>query len=341
MQVSKGLGRGLGSLIPNLKSSKISQINNNSEIETDLLDKTSDIRPGFNKFLQAEIDNSPKLSVLNETKNRYSQTEISLPDRFKNDKIFNLPINDIYANPLQPRRSFNDKTQEELANSIKEHGILQPLIVSQRDDGKYDLIAGERRLRAAKSIDLKIIPVIIRSVSELEKLELSLIENIQREDLNPIEYAKALNRLVGEFNLTQQELAKRLGKNRSSVANTLRYLDLPEEIQESLMHREISEGQAKILLSLQDKESQINLWQKIKNNKLTVRQSEDEAHRIKIKVNGYTRAGPDANILALEQQIESVLGTKVKISGRLNKGRLTIEYYSAEELNNLVKMLGA
>lgn len=346
MQVFKGLGRGLGSLIPNLRVGAMNQED----------DKDANFETKKNQLNQPPISIGLKSTTNKRLRHQTAPNLSAQPIRRAEDKIFkidsksaaqsrerifNLAVEDIIANPFQPRQSFKDQALIELADSIKEHGILQPLIASPNSCGKYDLIAGERRLRAAKLIGFKTVPTVIRSASNLEKLELALIENIQREDLNPIEYAQALNRLVSEFNLTQQELSKRIGKNRSSVANILRYLELPTEIQDSLKQREISQGQAKVLLSLPDSTSQINLWQKIKTNKLTVRQSEDNARQLKVKVSGYTRAGPDANILALEQQIESALGTKVKIDGRLNKGRLTIEYYSVEELNNLVKQLGA
>lgn len=367
MQAFKGLGRGLGSLIPNLRSGAVNQKNDkdvNFEIEKSRLNQPplsaglkSTINQHFKHQTESNIsakpanqpqnDRPPKTiltdeyPVLVKSADKISEIELKSASQTSQERIFNLAIDDININPFQPRQNFKDQALTELADSIKEHGIIQPLITSSRSDGKYDLIAGERRLRAAKLIGLKTVPAVVRLASDLEKLELALIENIQREDLNPLEYAQALNRLVSEFNLTQQELAKRLGKNRSTVANILRYLELPAEIQDSLRQREISEGQAKVLLSLPDSASQFNLWQKIKTNKLTVRQTEAEARNVKIKVKGYTRAGPDANILALEQQIEAVLGTKVKIDGRLNKGRLTIEYYSVEELNNLVKQLGA
>lgn len=248
-----------------------------------------------------------------------------------------IPTDAISANPYQPRTVFEKKSLDGLAESIRAQGMIVPLIVTRVTDGRFELIAGERRLRAARDIGLKKVPAMVRSASEQQKFEIALIENIQREDLNPIELAGAYRRALDEFSLTQRELAKRLGRARPSIANIIRFLSLPEPIKESLANGEITEGHAKVILSVEDENAQLNLWKKITTNKLTIPAAHTEARRVQVK--GHTRKVKkhDAEITALEEKLESRLGTRVAIKGNLEKGQIVLDYFSREELQGLVK----
>ena len=244
---------------------------------------------------------------------------------------------DIQVNPLQPRQDFDEQYLQELVDSIKIHGIIQPLIVTEISAGKYQLIAGERRLRASKILELNQIPVIIRQANQQEKLELSLIENVQRADLNPMERARAYRQLIDEFNLNQEEIAHRLSKSRSAVANTLRLLDLSEEIQRALQQGIISEGHAKALLSLKNKETQLRAFQKIVQLGVSVRDLEEEIKKVKNKSTKFKQI--DFDLKNKQEQLGGFLGTKVEIKKQGDKGKIIIEFYSQEELDNLVKQI--
>lgn len=265
-----------------------------------------------------------------------SKTQSATPQAIKNRE--EIAIEKIKPNPHQPRKHFDEVSLNELASSIKEHGILQPLIVSKTKDG-FELIAGERRLKAAKKVGLKMVPAIVRDPSEQQKLEFSIIENIQRSDLNPMEEAHAYQNLHDDFNLTHEQIAKKVGKNRATVTNTIRLLELPAEIQEGLSKKKITTGHAKVLLEITEKNQQIALYQKIIRENLTVRQLETNVHKSSptrtkaIKVNH-----PELEYLA--QEMGTRLGTKVAIGPKESRGRITIEYFSKEELNEILKKLG-
>jgi len=252
------------------------------------------------------------------------------------NQIIHTSPDQININPYQPRKNFNESALASLRNSIKEHGIIQPLIVTQTMAGKYELVAGERRLRAAKELNLKTVPVIVRTAKDLEKLELSLIENIQREDLNPIERAKGCQQLIENFHLTQEEAAKRLGIVRSTLANTLRLLHLPVNIQIALANSEISEGQAKLIVGVAGDNVQQKIFDKTKHNNLTVKDTEREIKRVKVKT--YTRLiKKDPQIENWEYQLRQILATKVNIRKRGSQGGIVeIEYYSDEELKGII-----
>jgi ParB family chromosome partitioning protein len=252
------------------------------------------------------------------------------------EQILFIDPTEISTNPYQPRTKFEKDKLAQLADSIRVHGILNPLMATLQQDGKYQLISGERRLRAALDLGLKRVPVILRAALDLEKLELALIENVQREDLNHIELARGYQRLIDEFSLTQEDLAKKIGKSRPQIANTLRLLSLPQEIQDSIRAGEISEGHAKVVLSLSNKTSQLNLWKKITLNKLTVRASEQESRHIKVKGHARKLRVRDADLVALEEELEQKLGTKAFIKGSLTKGQILIDYFSKEELEGIV-----
>ncbi|MBI4457374.1 ParB/RepB/Spo0J family partition protein, partial [Candidatus Uhrbacteria bacterium] len=196
------------------------------------------------------------------------------------NRILHIPVTDVVANPEQPRIEFRHHELEDLMNSIREHGILQPLLVTTRPQGGYELIAGERRFRAAKMLGLETVPAIVREADSNQKLLLALIENIQRQDLNPLEEARSYARLMSEYGLTQEDVAKRVGKARSTVANTVRLMDLPAEIQEAIASGSISAGSARAILSLKDEKSQLNFFRKLIGNRLTTREAETGARKL-------------------------------------------------------------
>lgn len=253
-------------------------------------------------------------------------------------RVWDVPITEIVPNSEQPRKEFSHQELEDLVNSIKKHGILQPLVVTEKADGGYELIAGERRLRASQIAGLVTVPAIVRSVTQQEKLELALIENIQRQNLNAIEEAFAYRRLMDEFNLTQEEVAEQVGKARSTIANLTRLLDLPEAIQRALVDKKISVGQAKALLSLNSEQEQINVFKSMLGERMTVREVESVVqNRPEISRKGSVRRDP--NIMASERILEEALGTKVHITQKGEKGKIEIEYYSEEDLKRLLNQL--
>lgn len=251
--------------------------------------------------------------------------------------IIKVATDKIEANPLQPRGSFDHDSLEELTNSIKEHGIIQPLILSSTDRG-YQLIAGERRLRAAEILDLKTVPAIIRDVKEQQKLELALVENVQRTDLNPIEQAVAFQRLIDEFNLTQEEVAKKVGKSRSVVANTIRLLILPSEIQKALINNKINYSTARLIVGLPPAE-RIKFFKKVLAQDLTVRAAEGVAQKVAVKRH-FRTSSKDPNLTALEERLQAALGTKVTVKKSGQTGQIIIEFYSDEELDEIIRKIG-
>ncbi len=251
------------------------------------------------------------------------------------DRILKINPNRIAINPQQPRTHFAEGALNDLAESIKQHGIISPLIVTRKGDG-FELIAGERRLRSAKLIGLSEVPVIVREEKDQKKLEIALIENLQREDLNPLETARAYQRLIDEFNITQEEAAKKVGKARSSVTNALRLLSLPLPIQEALASGKISEAHAKYLLGLEGEAKQINMLKKILRQNMTVAETDKEIKRL-----GGTKAAKTKDYFdrAREEELGEFLSTKVEIKRQGKGGRLVIDFYSEEELNNIVKKI--
>ncbi len=285
-----GLGRGLGSLIPQKVDKKLSD--DTGEVQT--IDVTS-------------------------------------PN--DKDKILNVSPDKIKVNQMQPRQNFDNAKIDDLANSIKEHGIIQPLIVVKAEDG-YELIAGERRLRASKAIGLKEVPVIVREADEQQKLEVALIENLQRENLNPIETAIAYQKLIDEFNLSQDDVAKRVGKSRPVITNALRLLNLPEEIQTALIDGRVSEGHAKYLLGLDNPVKQMTLFRKILNNKMTVAETNIESKRM----GGTKKARIQINYEDKDKEfaLREFFGTKVEIKRKGKGGQIVIDFYSDDELEEMI-----
>lgn len=252
------------------------------------------------------------------------------------DRIHFLGLNKIIPNPKQPRQYFSDSGMEELAASVKEHGIIQPLIVSPKEDN-YELIAGERRLRAAKLLNLRQVPVIIRNATEHQKLEWALIENLQRQNLNPIEEAAGYRRLMDEFNLTQEDVAKKMGKSRPVIANMMRLLNLPDEILKAVAHGKISASAGRVLTGMKDPKKQMELYKKmlagltVNEGEALSRESRPEAHT--------RRAIRDPYLADLEEKLRGVLQTKVNIKKFGKTGKIIIEFYSDEELQKIVKGL--
>ena len=252
-----------------------------------------------------------------------------------------LKITEVEPSREQPRKNFNEDALLELADSIKQFGIIQPLIVQKQDD-YYEIIAGERRWRAAKLAGLKEVPVIIKNYTEQERVEIALIENIQREDLNPIEEALAFRRLLTEFELKQDELAERVSKSRTAVTNSMRLLKLDERVQQMVVDEKISTGHARALLAVEDKEQQYTLANKIFDEKLSVRETERLMKNFqKEKENKKSQKTENEFIYkGIEEKIKMILGTKVTVNHKKNNnGRIEIEYYSNEELERIMDLL--
>lgn len=269
---------------------------------------------------------------------------INLPDS-KKESIFNIEVNKIKPNPHQPRREMNKAGLIELANSIREHGVLQPLIVTKvekaTDRGQqveYELVAGERRWQASKIAGLPHVPVIIKGSSARKKLEISLVENLQREDLNPIDSALAFKQLRDEFNLRHKDIAEKIGKSRTAVTNTFRLLTLPEEVQKAMSNNKIREGHGRAILMARPG-SQMPLFRAIVKNSLSVRQSEERARKLALP-NKPRSAGPK-NILfkKIEKDLSEVLGRRVSIFKRGDNNYLNIEFVNQKELDRITKYL--
>ncbi|MCK5510032.1 ParB/RepB/Spo0J family partition protein [Candidatus Parcubacteria bacterium] len=285
--MTNGLGRGLGSLIPNKKNQSAANF-------------VAGVKAGAN------IENN----------------------------TLELDIDDIKVNSLQPRKKFSDIDMDELVESIKEYGVIQPLIVAKKKIGdKYELIAGERRLRASKLSGLKKVPVIFRDVNEQQKLEVALIENIQRENLSPIDLAEAYQKLADEFNLTQEEIAKKMGKSRPSITNTLRMLKLPGEIQIALIDDKITEGHAKYLIGLDTEVKQMTLFRKILHNNLSVSDTNNEIK----KIGGTKKARLKINYADKDKEFafREFFGAKVEVKRKGKGGQIIIEFFSDDELGEL------
>ena len=248
------------------------------------------------------------------------------------DRIIKVDPEKIAINPWQPRQHFSDIALNELVESIREHGIIQPLIVT-KTDGKYELIAGERRLRSAKILGLKEVPVIVREANEQKKLEFAIIENLQRENLNPLETAWAYQKLIDEFNISQEDAAKRVGKARSTVANCLRLLSLPDEIKTALAEKKISEAHAKYLLGLDSEAKQINMFRKIVRNNMTVAETDREIKRLGGTKEARVKDFADED---KERRMTEALGTKINIKRQGRGGKITIDFFSEGELNDII-----
>ncbi len=267
-----------------------------------------------------------------------------IPEEFgilKEDRYAEVEIDKVQPNPQQPRTIFEDQSIEELSRSIKETGIIQPVLVVPEDD-HYRIVVGERRWRAARKAGLRSIPVIIRNLTREKQLEIQLIENIHREDLNPLEIARAFQQLSSELGLTQQEIADRVGKDRASVANYLRLLKLPEEIKNYILEGKMSMGQARAILALEEPELQLQAARLVVGKQLSVRETEKLVQRYKEKPPRAQKSLEDPDLRAVEEELVKFLGTKVTISGNRNKGSIRIFYFSLDDLNRVYdKIKGA
>ena len=255
--------------------------------------------------------------------------------------VTQIPITNIVPNPRQPRTRFDPDELEELAVSIREHGVIQPLIVTQtKSAGQYTLIAGERRLMAAQMAELREVPAIIRGASDQQLVELALVENVQRADLGPLETAEAYRQLTEDFNLSHDDISNRVGKSRVTVTNTLRLLNLPDNVKESLVAGKISEGHARALLALPTEQAQTAALQSILKNDLNVRQAEELIRKLSgEKPKKQPVPIPNPEIKALEERLRQHLGTRVTLNQRRKGGTLTFHYYSDEELDTLLNLI--
>lgn len=259
----------------------------------------------------------------------------------RGEGIQEIPIERISPGPFQPRSESTGEDFQQLVASVKEHGILQPILVRPRGEG-YEVVAGERRWRAAAAAGLPTIPAVVRSLGDREALELALVENLQRLDLSPLERARAYDRLVKEFQMTQEEIARRIGVSRSTVANTLRLLQLPREVQSSLEAGELTEGHARAILTLEDKTQMLEAWEEAKKRGLSVRETEALVRRLasvsrETKSKIQTRRDPQ--LILIEEELRAYLGTQVKIIQRRKKGALLIEFYSLADLDRIISRI--
>lgn len=300
MAQQHGLGRGLASLIPPKK------IQTNQEVVVST------------QALSAEVHMVKNESVAGE--------------------MMDVSLTDIVPNPHQPRVYFSEDKLTELADSIREHGILQPLIVTKNSENKYELIAGERRFQAAKIAGISKVPVIIRAAANQEKFELAIIENIQRHDLNPMEEARAYRKLMDEFGMSQEAVAKKMGRSRSAIANVVRILQLPIEIQKALSDNQITEGHARALLALSNPEKQRALFEMILKDGLSVREVEAKAKEV--SVHSYKRnKTAEPKMKEKEEKLMEIFGTKVKIQQSGKGGKIVIEYYGDEDFDYVMQQL--
>jgi len=322
-----GLGRGLASLIPQTPTTKKTKTKQQT---TQTKEKAN--KKGEEVLLEKKVTEQKRREVVLSSDKTKTQGKIRKSQNRQRQISF-VAIEKIKSNPWQPRRNFSEDKLAELAASIKEHGIIQPLIVTKQG-GIYELIAGERRLEAGKLAGLKEAPVIVQDSDEREKAVLALVENIQRHDLNPMEEARAFQRLIAEFGFKQEEVARYVGKSRSAVANTLRLLKLPQRIQNALLDNKITEGHARALLSLEDKNSQLALLETILRDNWSVRKTETAiAQLTKKKRRNRSR---DADLLDWQNKLVDRLQTRVRIVGNKNKGQIKIDYYSPEELQSII-----
>lgn len=264
----------------------------------------------------------------------------------KNDKekVTSLKLAQIEPNKEQPRKNFDEEKLQQLADSIKQHGVIQPIIVKDLNNGYYQIVAGERRWRASRIAGITEIPAIIRTYDELATMQIALIENLQREDLNPIEEALSYKALLDDFALTQEKVSEQVGKSRSAIANTIRLLSLPKQVQKLLEEGAISGGHARAILSVTSEEGKLQLAEKIIENELNVRQAEQLAKALNAQKQEKEPAQPqtsafDLQLQGIQKRMSDLLGTKVKILNGAKKGKIEIEYYSANDLERVLKLL--
>lgn len=323
-KTKRGLGKGLGAFFGD---EVVQEVVNDQATGKNKTDQAGDKTGGKKQ----EASSDGKSVVVEKT------VTVEVP------KEITVKLSMIEPNRNQPRKDFNEDQLQELADSIKQYGILQPLLVQKREN-YYELIAGERRWRAAKLAGLKEVPVVIREYSQQESMEIALIENVQRADLNPIEEAQAYQRLMQEFGLRQEDIAQRVSKNRATITNSMRLLKLEAEVQKMLAEDRITGGHARALLAIEDPKVQVQLAEKIERDKMSVRDVERMVKLIARKPRAKTAGQPDEALelifKELEERMKSAMGTKVIISRKdRNKGRIEIEYYSESELERIVELI--
>ena len=293
---------------------------------------------GLGRGLESLI---PKSAPVNQKQSALDKNDEKLKEK---ESVFLIEVDKIRENPLQPRRDFNEAELKSLADSIREHGILQPLIVTKIEEEipsgikvSYELVAGERRFKAAEMSGLNFVPAIIRQkIEDKEKLELALVENIQRADLNAIEKARGYERLTKEFGLTQKQIAEKVGQSRELIANTVRLLQLPIEIQKAIESRRVSEGHGRAILTLSGDNQRLALFNEILTKNLSVRAVETLGRQIKGVSKRIKENTVDPETKVLESRLEDFLGTRVKLAKSGSRGRILIEFYSLEELNAIL-----
>lgn len=328
MAAKRGLGKGLGAFFGEEVVQEVVNEQTSGKNKTD--------RTGKNEDISGEKKNG--------TRNEKSQQVIvEKTVTVEVPKEITVKLSMIEPNREQPRKAFHEEQLQELADSIKQYGVLQPLLVQKREN-YYELIAGERRWRAAKLAGLKEVPVVIREYNKQESMEIALIENVQRADLNPIEEAQAYQRLMQEFGLRQEDIAQRVSKNRATITNSMRLLKLAEEVQQMLSEDRITSGHARSLLAIEDPQTQIQLAEKIEKDKMSVRDVERMVKLIskkpRVKTAGQQDEALELIFKELEERMKSAMGTKVSISRKdRNKGRIEIEYYSESELERIVELI--
>lgn len=291
---------------------------------------------GLGKGLDALFDNRAPIV---ESSQNINPDFLDEKDSTSIDKVMYININDIKPNDNQPRKHFNEDKIQELASSIIEHGIIQPLVLRKIDNERYEIVAGERRWRAARAAGLEKVPSIIRDFTDEENMVIAIIENMQREDLNSIEEAEGLRQMIETYGFTQEEVSRSVSKSRPYITNALRLLKLPYNIQEKLANGQISPGHGRALLAAKDKQYQEKLCNRIINEGLSVRKTEELANNFKTKKTEKRKAIKDANVLQVERELKEIYGTKVSISTKGKKGILQIEYYGNNELNRLIDLL--
>ena len=313
-----GLGRGLDAFFP---------------------DRTFTVKESTRKTTTKTVNTDKKTGV---TEKEVAHTTVKRKTAGQKSGAMIVKISSVEPNINQPRKQFDEDALLELSESVKQYGILQPLLVSDKKD-YYEIIAGERRWRAAKLAGLKEVPVIVKEFSEQELVEISLIENIQREDLNPVEEAKAYKRLIDEFNLKQDEVADRVGKSRTAVTNSMRLLKLTDKVQQMLIDEMITAGHARAILAISDKEKQETVAMKVFDEKLSVRETESLVKRMleppKTEKKSKFTTAEDAIYESLEEKMKSIMGTRVQIHRKKkDKGKIEIEYYSKDELERIIDL---
>ena len=347
MAVRKGgLGKGLDSLIPAGTSNPRNKRTPVANTENNGTEKVEVVEKIVEKIVEKPVEKIVE-KIVEKPVEKIVEKVVEKPVEKIVEKVVEKPvelkvkIGEVEPNREQPRKNFDEDSLVELADSIRQFGILQPLLV-QKKDGYYELIAGERRWRAAKLAGVKEVPVIIKSFNEQEVVEISLIENIQRENLNPIEEAQAYKRLMEEFHLKQDEIAERVSKSRTAVTNSMRLLKLDERVQQMVVDEMISTGHARTLLAIEDKEFQYTVAMRIFDEKLSVRETEKLVKNLqnpKPEKPVVKDTQLDAVYKELEEKIKSIVATKVEIQHKgNNKGKIQIEYYSQAELERLIEL---